>query len=144
MDLFQHFIDGHDVGMPQRHHHSRFAQELLRGHRIIRVAFPQYLNRAIPLGLAMLSPVDAGEGPRPDHILDLVIPVEVAVPLPLDQPIDLEIGQQLLAHRQRREVIERHIPATQFTPNRLQLMGVDEVTVKCPLGELFRRQIRHG
>ncbi len=139
MVLFQHLIDRHDVGMPQRHHHPRLAEKLLGRHVIVGVALAQHLDGPVTLRLAMQRPIDAGERSRPDHVQNLVVPVEIAVPLPVDNPIHLEIGQQFAADHQPRELVERHVTTAQLAPDRLELMGVDEVAVKCPLGEFFRR-----
>ncbi len=106
---------------------------------VVGVPLAEDLDGPVTLRIAMQSSVDASERSRPHHVEDLVVPVEISVALAVDNPIHLEIGQQFAADHQSGELFERHVTTAQLTPDRLELVGVDEIAVKRFLGKFFRR-----
>ncbi len=105
--LLTHVVDRHDVRVPQQVAHLAFVAEGPALLRIGRVAASQHLDRQNAAGVAMNGPIHPRERAGADLIEHLGVAVEIAPPLPLEQPLELIAGQEFPPHEHLPEGFRR-------------------------------------
>src|SRR6185437_4227656 len=136
-------VNGHDIRMAERDAHLPFSAEMFGLLGTVAVSFAQHLDGADDPRVLVDGAVHAGEAAARDHVQDFVVAVEIAGPLPLEQAIELEVGQQLAAQQQLDEIFHRDIASTELSPDFLELAVIQQVLVERALSNLFSGQLGH-
>ncbi len=100
-----HFVDRHDVRVPQRAPSSPSRRKRLYCVGDLAEAVAEGLDRHHLAGIAVDGPKHAGKRTRPHQVQDLVVAEEEAGSLALHQSIDLVVGQKLVADEGLQEVV---------------------------------------
>ena len=132
-----HFMDRHDVGVPQSATQFPLTEESGVLRRIIAKTFPQDLDRHNLPRVAMDRTEHTRKAARPNQIQNFVVPVEKPISFPLKQAVELVVCHKVPAHERLNEFVQRCAAIAKSCPHLLQLFFVKQSEVNRTFGKLF-------